>query len=98
MVQTRHSMPRAEDAGLLIGAQNALVCYDPRSGLQRWSVPFDSPLVAAFPGGSATNMLPGAHFRVASTSARKRGSSNKAGLLPATCRPVFLCLHRCYSL
>lgn len=45
----------------MIGAQNALVCYDPHTLLQRWAVPFDSPLVAAFPGGSATNMLPGAH-------------------------------------
>lgn len=98
MTQARRWAPPAGDPGLLIGAQNALLCYDPRSGLQRWSVPFDSPLVAAFPGGSATNMLPGAHFRVASTSASKRWSSSKAGLLPATCRPVFLCLHRCYSL
>jgi hypothetical protein len=64
--QSRCCAPPAEDPGLLIGAQNALLCYDPRSGLQRWSVPFDSPLVAAFPGGSATNMLPGAHCRLAS--------------------------------
>jgi hypothetical protein len=57
--QSPRCVPAAESPGLLIGAQNALLCYDPRSGLQRWSVPFDSPLVAAFPGGSAINMLPG---------------------------------------
>ena len=50
---------RAETPGLLIGPQNSLLCFDPRTGLQRWAAPFEAPLVAAFPGGSATNMLPG---------------------------------------
>ncbi len=49
----------AETPGLLIGPQNSLLCFDPRSRLQRWSTAFDAPLVAAFPGGSAVNMLPG---------------------------------------
>jgi hypothetical protein len=78
-------VPHAEDPGLLIGAQNALLCYDPRSGLQRWSVPFDSPLVAAFPGGSATNMLPGAHCRLGISLAMQHLSADKVGLLPAAC-------------
>ena len=49
-----HTVP-----GLLIGPQNSLLCYDARTGLQKWSRGFDAPPVAAYPAGASQNVLSG---------------------------------------
>ncbi len=49
-----HAVP-----GLLIGPQNSLLCYDARTGLQKWSRGFDAPPVAAYPAGASQNVLSG---------------------------------------
>lgn len=52
-------MPAATP-GLLIGPQNSLLCFDSRTGLQKWATGFDVPLVAAYPSGGGQNILAGA--------------------------------------
>lgn len=57
------SIMAADAIGFAIGPGNSLVCYDRSTELQLWSVPFSSPLMAAFPAGSDANMLPGMLLR-----------------------------------
>ena len=45
--------------GLLIGPQNSLLCFDARTGLQKWSRGFSVPPVAAYPPGASQNVLSG---------------------------------------
>lgn len=49
----------AANPGLLIGPQNSLLCFDARTGLQKWATAFDVPLVAAYPSGGGQNILSG---------------------------------------
>lgn len=58
--QRAFSSVPAATPGLLIGPQNSLLCFDSRTGLQKWATSFDVPLVAAYPSGGGQNILAGA--------------------------------------
>lgn len=72
----------AADLELRIGPQNTLLAMDPTTRLLRWSTSFHSPLMAAFPSGSESNMLP--------------GTANCVFFDHAACNPGLRCMVRSY--
>lgn len=69
----------AATPGLLIGPENSLLCFDSRTGLQKWATGFDVPLVAAYPSGGCQNILAGALHSPA------RASRHCAASVPCCC-------------
>lgn len=59
LFSSEHVNVFAANPGLLIGPQNSLLCFDARTGLQKWAAAFDVPLVAAYPSGGGQNILSG---------------------------------------